>query len=90
MDNRPSRPNSIGLRRNYPDQVDTGYGPRRVHSQTQTQYTENYNYPINKEVLWPQQQNISSHYATRTQLDNKNIIDIVLDREGGVILILTA
>lgn len=37
-DGRPSRPNSIELRRNYPDQADTGYSPRHVHSPTEMQY----------------------------------------------------
>ncbi|XP_075233469.1 wiskott-Aldrich syndrome protein family member 3 SCAR isoform X2 [Lycorma delicatula] len=41
-DGRPSRPNSIELRRSYPEQVDGIYSPRNVHSPTEMHYRANY------------------------------------------------
>ncbi|XP_075233477.1 wiskott-Aldrich syndrome protein family member 3 SCAR isoform X3 [Lycorma delicatula] len=38
-DGRPSRPNSIELRRSYPEQVDGIYSPRNVHSPTEMHYS---------------------------------------------------
>lgn len=65
---RPSRPNSIELRRSYPEQVDSVYSPRHVHSPTEMLYRDNY--AINEEVVYGQQQNMSSHYAPGLNLDS--------------------